>query len=245
MSGDKSIFSILDDTFRDIVKFENDSKVAVMEKGKVLIQTNENFTHTISDVLFILDLKTSLLSIGQLQEKNYEISIKGGACKIKDAKLGLIAQVKMTGNRMFLLYLHNMHNACFSAKLKDAAWLWHFRHGHLNFGGLKTLHQKNMVTGLPQITAPSDICQHCVVSKQHHNSFPQGKSWRAKKALELVHSDICEPITLICNEGKRYFITFIDDFSRKIWVYFLQEKSEAFVPFNLIKHLLRKKSVTQ
>ncbi|OMO52806.1 Integrase, catalytic core [Corchorus capsularis] len=44
--------------------------------------------------------------------------------------------------------------SCFSAQLVDEAWLWHFRYGHLNFGGLKTLQQKNMVNGLPQITIP-------------------------------------------------------------------------------------------
>ena len=78
-----------------------------------------------------------------------------------------------------------------------------------------------MVIGLPQITAPSEVCEECMVSKQHRNQFPQGKSWRARKALELVHSDIRGPINLYSNSGKKYLITFINDFSRKTWVYFL------------------------
>ena len=100
----------------------------------------------------------------------------------------------MTTNRMFPLYLHNTAHLYFLAKLKDEAWLWHFCYGHLNFGGLKTLQQKNMVTGLPQITVSSQFCEECVVSKQHRSQFPQGKSWRAKSVLELIHSDICGPI---------------------------------------------------
>lgn len=103
--------------------------------------------------------------------------------------------------------------------------------GHMNFGGLKTLHQKNMVMGLPKIAAPSQVCEECVVSKQHHNQFPQGKSWRAKKELELVHSNICGPITPHSNGGQSYVITLINDYSRKTLVYFLREKSEAFVAF--------------
>ncbi|TXG73414.1 hypothetical protein EZV62_001993 [Acer yangbiense] len=71
-----------------------------------------------------------------------------------------------------------------------------------------------MVTGLPQIIAPSEVCEECVVSKQHRNQFPQGKSWRAKKQLELVHSDLCRSINPSSNGGKRYIITFIDDYSR-------------------------------
>lgn len=148
----------------------------------------------------------------------------------------------MTANRMFPLSLHNMNYSCFSAKLKDMAWLWHFRYGHLNFGSLKTLQQKQMVVGLPQFNSPSDVCEDCVVSKQHRDSFPKGNSWRAKKALELVHSDLCGPINPSSNGGKRYIITFIDDFSRKTWVYFLEEKSEAFAAFKSYKVLVEKKS---
>ena len=61
-----------------------------------------------------------------------------------------------------------------------------------------------------------------------------------RRCLELVHSDICGPVTPHSNGGKRYIITFIDDYSRKIWVYFLQEKSEAFVAFKSYKVLVEK-----
>ena len=94
-----------------------------------------------------------------------------------------------------------------------------------------------MVTGLPQITTPSEVYEECVVRKQHRNQFPQGKSWRVKAALELVHSDICGPITPCSNGGKRYILTFIDDFSCKSWFYFLQEKSKAFLAFKSYKAL--------
>ena len=60
--------------------------------------------------------------------------------------------------------------------------------------------------------------------------------------LELVHSDICGPINPISNGGKRYFITFIDDFSRKTWVHILQEKSQAFEAFESYKALVEKKA---
>ncbi|XP_071933594.1 uncharacterized protein [Coffea arabica] len=128
---------------------------------------------------------------GQSQQTNLMLNatnVIDGVCRVRDAKLGLIAQVKMTANRMFPLYLQNLTHSCFSTKSKDMAWLWHFRYGHLNFGGLKTLQQKNMVAGLPQITTPSEVCEECVVGKQHRDSFPKGKSWRAKDILELEKS---------------------------------------------------------
>lgn len=99
------------------------------------------------------------MSVGQLLEKGYELSIKDGIFRIQDGEMDLIAQVNMTANRMFPLYLQNTTHSCFSVKLKDVFWLWHFRYGHLNFCGLKTLQQKDMVTGLPQIEVPAEVCE--------------------------------------------------------------------------------------
>ncbi|GKV22816.1 hypothetical protein SLEP1_g32638 [Rubroshorea leprosula] len=101
----------------------------------------------------------------------------------------------------------------------------------------KALQQKKMVNGLPHFDSPSEICEICVVSKQHCDSFPKDRSWRAKQVLDLVHSDLCGPINPTSNGGKQYFITFIDDYSRKTWVYFLQTKSEALVAFKNFKVL--------
>ena len=72
-----------------------------------------------------------------------------------------------------------------------------------------------MVTCLPQIIAPSQICEECVVGKQHCSQFPKNKSWRAKDVLELAHLDICGPINPSSNGGKNYLITFIDVFFKK------------------------------
>jgi len=115
MCGDKEAFSDLDESFHSSVKFGDNSIVSFMGKGKVTDQTKGNSTHTIANVLFVPELKTNLLSVGQLQEKGYEISIKDGVCQIQDGKLGLIAQVNMTANRMFPLYLHNTTHSCLSA----------------------------------------------------------------------------------------------------------------------------------
>ncbi|GJR34914.1 retrovirus-related pol polyprotein from transposon TNT 1-94 [Tanacetum coccineum] len=75
MSGDKTLFSALDESFRDSVWFGNDTKVFVLGKGEATVVMEHNGTHNMSSVLYVPDLKTNLLSIGQLQEKGYEISI--------------------------------------------------------------------------------------------------------------------------------------------------------------------------
>ena len=69
-----------------------------------------------------------------------------------------------------------------------------------------------------------------------------GKSRRATQQLELVHSDICGPLETVSNGGNRYFITFIDDYSRKTWVYFLKQKSKVFGTFKDFKVYVEKQS---
>ncbi|KAL5820759.1 hypothetical protein ACOSQ3_022641 [Xanthoceras sorbifolium] len=66
MCGDKFVFSELDESFRNTVKFKDNSSVFVMGKGNVTIRTKKNTAHIISNVFFVPDLKTNLLSIGQL-----------------------------------------------------------------------------------------------------------------------------------------------------------------------------------
>jgi len=113
--------------------------------------------------------------------------------------------------------------------------LWHCRYGHLNFWGLHTLSQHNMVYGLSIMKVPIKLCKDCLIGKQSRDSFPKKSTWRATQVLQLVHADICGPMTPISNIKKRYLLTFIDDFSRKTWIYFLTEKSEAFSAFKNFK----------
>ena len=102
-----------------------------------------------------------------------------------------------------------------------------------------------MVACLPTFESPLEICEECVVTKQYRDIFPKGKSSRANTVFKLVHSDLCEPIKPMSQGGKRYFILFIDDFSRRTWVYFLQDKSEAFTIFQRFKTLVEKEAGMQ
>ncbi|KAL8159107.1 LOW QUALITY PROTEIN: hypothetical protein V2J09_000644 [Rumex salicifolius] len=100
--------------------------------------------------------------------------------------------------------------------------LWHKRYDHLNHKGLHTLQSKNMVEGLPKFAASTEILEP---------PFQNRAFGEQSQPLELIYYDICGPITPTSNSGKRYFISFIDDFSRKAWVYLLAEKSEDFSSF--------------
>jgi transposase InsO family protein len=66
-----------------------------------------------------------------------------------------------------------------------------------------------------------------VLMKQRRLPFPQQSSFRVKERLELVHGDLCRPVTLATPGGRCYFLLLIDDLSRYMWVVVLGSKGEA------------------
>lgn len=111
----------LDKSFCNTMMFSDNSKVSMMGKGNVKICTKENSNKIISNVFFVLDLKTNLVSVAQLQENIYEILIKDRVYSVEDEKLGLIPLVRMTTNQMFSFYLHNTTSSCFLVRSKEVA----------------------------------------------------------------------------------------------------------------------------
>eukprot|EP00253_Pinus_taeda_P009922 PITA_09922 len=99
-----------------------------------------------------------------------------------------------------------------------------------------------MVKGLPLIEKPDSLCEGCILGKQHRENFPSGKSIRAKAPLDIIHSDLCGPMQAASLAGNQYFLTFIDDFTRKTWIYFLKNKSEVFEKFRNFKALVENQS---
>lgn len=230
------------------MKLGNNTKMSVASKGNVKLQIN-GFNHAISNVFFIPELKNNLLSIRQLQERGLTILIQAGQCRIYHPQRGLIIQTQMTVNRMFILLARSQagksqsnQEICFHTTSQDVTHLWHCRLGHLSHRGLKTLQLKNMVHGLPKLSDSDIVCTDCLVGKQHRDPVPKRSTWRASQKLELIHADVCGPITPTSNSHKRYLLCFIDDFSRKAWSYFLIEKSEVFTSFKYFKAYVEKET---
>jgi transposase InsO family protein len=244
MIGTREWLFDFDENIRESVRLGDDSRMLVKGKGKLKLCVN-GITHVISDVYYIPGLKNNLLSIGQLQQKGLTIVFKQDHCKVYHEERGLIMSTMMSANRMYVIYAPVIVPMCLKIAKLDNNELWHCRYGHLSFKGLNTLVKKDMVKGLPQLQEREDTCPDCMTGKQHRDVIPKSSSWRASKQLELVHSDICEPITPHSNGGNRYFLTFTDDFSRKTWTYLLGDKASTLDEFKKFKILVEKESNCQ
>lgn len=81
------------------------------------------------------------------------------------------------------------------------------------------------------------FCERCIFGKQKRVSFPAAIH-RTHGLLDYIHSDLWGPSTVTSLRGKRYMMTLIDDFSRKVWAYFLRHKNEVFLKFKNFKALV-------
>ena len=81
------------------------------------------------------------------------------------------------------------------------------------------------------------MCKGCAKGKNTKKTFPSSES-NAKGILEIIHSDVCGPMSSSSLSGYAYYVSFIDDFSRKAWIYFMKNKDEVFSKFKEFKALI-------
>lgn len=149
----------------------------------------------------------------------------------------------MAPNKVFPFLLSSDSNHALKVDEVDNSLLWHMRYGHLNYKSLKVLKEKDMVVGLPNVHCENKVCEGCIYGKFHRLPFNK-TSWRAKAPLDLVHADICGPTRTPSLRKKIYFLLFVDDFTRHMWVYILEQKLEAFSAFLQFKAMWRNKVVS-
>ena len=100
--------------------------------------------------------------------------------------------------------------------------IWHLRLGHLRLDSLKKLLPPASYSTDEHTDTRIKKCVTCFRSKQER-SYNHQPVEKAEKPFHLLHSDLCGPLA-VSHSGYRYFILYIDDFSRIAWVYFLRSK---------------------
>uniref|UniRef100_A0A2N9I546 Integrase catalytic domain-containing protein n=1 Tax=Fagus sylvatica TaxID=28930 RepID=A0A2N9I546_FAGSY len=170
-------------------------------------------------------LKRNLISVGQLDTEGHAILFVGGTWKITKGAM-VVARGKKTGT----LYMTTSPRDMIAvAEAGTDTNLWHCRLGHMSEKGMKVLLSKGKLLELKSVEF--DMCESCILGKQKKVSFLKGGRTPKSKKLELVHTDLWGPSPIASLGGSWYYVTFIDDSSRKVWVYFLKNKSEVFEIF--------------
>ncbi|GAB2279187.1 hypothetical protein Dimus_013837 [Dionaea muscipula] len=196
MCGNRKLFVHLDETIGGAVTFGDLSKVEVKGRGRILIKLKNGSSEYITDVYFVLKMKTNILSIGQLLEKGYCVVMADSKLVLRDNFGRLITAVPMTRNRMFLLQIQVAppSDICLNSTAATEDFLGHRRFGHLHFDALSKLVKERMVQGLPQLSFKvQHLCEACLLEKQTRSKFLHRSDYHATGILDVVYSDVCGP----------------------------------------------------
>lgn len=173
------------------------------------------------DVLLVPDLAFNLFSVTSASKKGKVTTFSEMKCEITDKGSNILATRYREGSLYYLKHSGVVHQACTTTdQTKSKETIWHRRFGHLNIAGIRQLAKKKMVKGLDvDCNEELNFCECCVQGKSHQLPFKPSTTNRANHPLDLIHSDVCGKIGTTSLGGGEYFVTFLDDCTRYVWVY--------------------------
>ncbi|KAJ3697958.1 hypothetical protein LUZ61_001663 [Rhynchospora tenuis] len=177
----------------------------------------------LTNILHVPSFTCNLISISKLLHDNPHLSIEFSSsyCIIKHlpTKIPILQLPSVKG--LFAVKFSSQPTAFIG--IRASAIKWHQRLGHpSNSVTLDVLNKYN----LPCNSSKLDVCHDCCVAKAHRLPFSLSTSV-SDSPLELIHSDVWGPTPVLSSNGYRYYVVFVDDFSKFSWIYFMKSKSEV------------------
>ena len=205
------------------LQLDSDATTAVRAKGDVnIISKNDARDIILKNTLYVPNLRTNLISIA----------------KVVDAGFNLYTRAERIGDLFYLKGTEKPPHVSALAKASTDMYEWHARLKHLNSKDLKATIGKGHTEGIENVII-KDIsnCNICAVAKKTSTPF-QPRTQYASKPLEVIHTDVCEPMRTTSKGGARWFVTFIDEHTRWCSIYFMKQKNEVTEKFIEYKNLV-------
>ena len=234
----------------NIRNYDGNLKINTADGSSLPISAVGDLSSSLTNVFVSPNLSTNLISFGQLVDNNCNVHFSRSGCVVQDQVLGqMIAKGPKVG-QLFPLhvspstFIHSFHLLSFACNVVGSGnKMWHKRLGHLNSDVLRTLFN----SGLLGNKACSSIdlsfdCTSCKLGKSKVLPFPHHAS-RASQCCELIHSDVWGIAPVVSHAHYKYFVTFIDDFSRFTWFTSSGLRVKFFQFFSAFLHSLRLNSL--
>lgn len=210
----------------------NRQKVPVEGVGTYRLILDTGHHLDLFETLYVPNISRNLISTSKLDVAGYNYTFGNGCFSLYKNTFMIGSGILCDG--LYKLNLDNLyaetlmtlhHNVGTKRGLVNerSAYLWHKRLGHISQERMKQL-VKNEI--LPDLDFTDlNVCVDCIKGKQTKHT--KKGATRSTQLLEIIHTDICGPFDVNSFNKEKYFITFIDDFSRYGYVYLLHEKSQA------------------
>ena len=125
-------------------------------------------------------------------------------------------------------HIHNNEAKRCKVNNDSTTYFWHCRLGHIGVKRMKKLHANGLLESLDYESL--DACEPCLMGKMTKTPF-SGTMERATDLLEIIHTDVCDPMSVDARGEYHYFLTFIDDLSIYGYIYLRKHQSETFEKF--------------
>jgi hypothetical protein len=211
------------------VKLGDDYRYPIKGVGEASFKLDSGKLMKRKYFLLVPGLRKNLFSISSLEEQGFIISFVDGEIimcpKGKSSNDAIMIGVQEGGLYKFkghseTTLVHNTVNPC---------QLWHKRLSHIHYKSLPIM--KTMVIGLLDIQVDHEgICKGYAEGKSVKRPFPRSER-KDKGVLDIIHSDVCGPMSTYSYNGYVYYVSFIYEFSRKAWIYLLKTKGDLFKEF--------------
>jgi len=188
----------------------------------------------VMDVLYCSDITTTLVSVSQLNACGNRVILDRPDSHIVHKPSGrTVARMHLTRSGLFCLDASPHPSKVFISLAMSLQSLdindLHRRLGHLAFDECKKLVYRGLIEGVDALHRWQDLCPGCIEGKIHQAPFHISNSVTVNK-LHRVHSDLAGPFPFSVH-GCKYFVIFFNEFSKKLWVYFMARKSDMLAKF--------------
>ncbi|KAK8936121.1 hypothetical protein KSP39_PZI013254 [Platanthera zijinensis] len=210
-----------------VLRMGNGDTSKVLGRGDMHLKTSTGALLVLRDVRHVPDIRFNLISVGRLGDEGHLSVFGGDFWKLIRGSLVMARGYRDSG----LYYMEGRPEAAQANSVRDetSTSLWHRRLAHISQKGLGCLAKKKLISDISDVHL--ERCDHCMAGKQNRVSFHSHTSTRRSEPLELVHTDVCGPLKVQTRGGASYFVTFIDDHSRKLWVYAIKTKDQVLDTF--------------
>ncbi|GJS07465.1 retrovirus-related pol polyprotein from transposon TNT 1-94 [Tanacetum coccineum] len=183
---------------------------AIIGIGKVRVQIKDGSSFVLENVRYIPELKRNLISLGTLDREGYAVKLQNGRVKVIKVSLMVLSGTMKVNYVYSLDGWAKLGKASVGIQEKESlAQVWHKRLDHISEAGLRELENREVLG----------------------NKGLEG-------VTDYVHADLLGPFRVESMSGCQYFLSFVDDYSRRVWVHFLRHKNETFSMFKEWKQLV-------
>lgn len=232
-------YSILEEPIGVLVG--NGEVVKAIGRGDLQIMSYTGSTwieKTLRNVLYVPALHANLFSSTKAMDNGHTSWSNKDQFKLLDGERVVAVGVRKSDmfQMQFKVIEPSHDGSMMNVAIKcNSLRVWHERLGHQNLAHVKSFLKRN---GIEYVNENFD-CDGCAFGKQHRLSFDL-RPERSTSCGEIIHADVCGPMSEDSYGGSRYFVLFKDDFSHFRFVFFMKAKSEVIEKFKVVLKLAEK-----